>query len=128
MVRQKPWVHMLRQKALFVLSTRVSVLKYAVVHFDLGIIMNKILEIEKNRIFHSKKHRNNSDESISVAVTYGKGEIEGEIHLENIRLGQLEAVNQSFLLVYEVRDFQNHEFDGVCGLGFRPLEGGGISL
>ena len=90
--------------------------------------MNKILEIEKNRIFHSKKHRNNSDESISVAVTYGKGEIEGESHLENIRLGQLEAVNQSFLLVYEVRDFQNHEFDGVCGLGFRPLEGGGISL
>jgi hypothetical protein len=90
--------------------------------------INKYFEHEKGRIFHLKKYKNNTNEGISVAVTYGKGEIEGDIHLENVRLGKLEAKNQSFLLVYEVRDFQNHEFDGVCGLGFRPLEGGGLSL
>jgi len=64
--------------------------------------------------------------SQKIAIRYGSGTVHGHVAKETVRIGTVEAHDQTFALAEEERSpaFAVAHFDGILGLGFRSISVG----
>ena len=61
------------------------------------------------------------NENIYKVLNYGRGEAEGYLSVESVKIGELLVPNQEFILISHDEDLQGMAADGILGMGFPEL-------
>ncbi|CAG8839265.1 24806_t:CDS:2, partial [Gigaspora margarita] len=73
---------------------------------------------QNHNIFDSSKSQIFNPEGKPWNITYSTGYASGVTGIDNIQIGNLTAINQTFGLANCMSDFTNNEADGILGLAF----------